>query len=129
MDKKLKQRLDRIQIELAEIPADALEVFWDFNERHSYSARLDAHHSAGSMIRRNSCSKTWLIVLSGRDKTDSTGKAKILIDPLLCGVTREGLPSYETFVMMREPDFVATPHLCPRVCHSTNQFDHPAATT
>ena len=110
MNDKLKKRLDEIQIELQKIPEDARPYLWDFNERHSYSARLDAHHSASSILSRNSCSKTHLIVLSGRDKTDSTGKAKILIDPLLCGVTREGFSSGEVLVMVREPHFVATPH-------------------
>jgi hypothetical protein len=111
MDDKLKKRLDKIRVDLQGIPRDALKTFWELNERHSYSARLDAHHSVrGLLSARNFCSKTWLIVLSGRDRTDSSGKAKILIDPLLCGVTREGFPFGERLVMVREPQFVATPH-------------------
>jgi hypothetical protein len=104
MDAKLKQQLERI-------PPDALNDFVKGLQRHSYSARLDAHHSISvRSILGGSCSKTDLILLSGRDETGSAGKAKILIDSLLCGVMFESFPSGVSLVMVREPHFVATPH-------------------
>ncbi len=104
MDAKLEQQLARI-------PPDALNEFVKRLQRHSYSARLDAHHSVSVLsVLGGSCSKTDLIVLSGRDETDSAGKAKISIDPLLCGLEFEGLLSDQRLRMVREPHFVATPH-------------------
>ncbi len=104
MDAKLRRQLERI-------PPDALGEFVELRQKHSYSARLDAHHSVHNIIKfGNPCSKTDLIVLSGRDQTGSAGKKKILIDPLLCGVLFENLPGTSSLVMMRNPNFVATPH-------------------
>jgi hypothetical protein len=56
----------------------------------------------------NSCAKTDLLVLSGRDATDASGKITIRIDPLLCGATTEDV-SPDVLAMIRAPDFVATP--------------------
>lgn len=101
MDAKLKQQLEQI-------PQDVLDEFIESLQRHTYSARLDAHHSVSvRSIRGGSCSKTDLVVLSGNDTTGSGGTKKILIDSLLCGVVYEGLAG-GSLVMVREPNCVAT---------------------
>jgi hypothetical protein len=84
-----------------------LDIF-QRGERHAYVARLDAHHSARSLFVRAACWRTDLLVLSGRDVTDSAGKLTLTLDNLLCGAMTEGLPS--TLMLLREPKFVATAH-------------------
>jgi hypothetical protein len=107
MDAQIKQQLDNI-------PADALHEYVKGLQRHNYSARLDAYHSISiNSMLGSSCSETDLIVLSGRHQTGSTGKANILIDSLLCDVlsvdhTVGSL--LQQLKVIREPDFVATPH-------------------
>jgi hypothetical protein len=65
--------IDDLRDRLSKIPKDVLEQVLDGFSRHSYSAHLPAHHSVRA-IAGDSCSKTDLLVLSGRDRTDSQGK-------------------------------------------------------
>lgn len=106
-----KKSVERVSKELAKLPEEALDFFRENLQRHSYSARLDAHHSVRSVLALGggSCSKTDLLVVSGRDQTDSAGKAILPIHRLLCGATGEGLRSDTRLVLIREPQFVATP--------------------
>jgi hypothetical protein len=107
---KIKKSLANVRRELRGIPQDALDAFLVSLERNSYSAHLNAHHERHSVLGRGShCSKTDLLLLSGRETTNNAGKATLLIDTLLCGVVSEGLPSSQSFLLFTEPDFVATP--------------------
>jgi hypothetical protein len=103
-----KKSVEKVINELATLPDEALDFFRELLQRHSYSARLDAHHSVRSILA-SACSKTDLLVVSGRDQTDSSGKAVLPIHRLLCGATGEGLRSDTRLVLIREPQFVATP--------------------
>jgi hypothetical protein len=99
---ELRQRLERIQSEIATIPPDVLEGFLEQFQRHSYSVRLDARHSVRSILSPQiSCSNARLVVLSGSDETNNAGKITIRLDRLLCATD---------LVVIREPYFVATPH-------------------
>lgn len=107
-DEPVQKRLARIQAELARIPQEALDDFITLQQRHSYAARLDAHHATRNILARGvSCAKVYLVVLSGRDKTDSSGKVTLLLDELLCGVQFENTNGYP-LVLIREPPFLAT---------------------
>jgi hypothetical protein len=107
MDEKTRRRLATLAEELQRLPPDAyLDLYARFT-RHAFSAYLPAHHSTRSLFG-SSCAKTYLLVLTGRDATDGTGKVTIRIDPLLCGATTEEVAP-ETLVMIRHPNFVATP--------------------
>lgn len=105
-----KERLENIRTELAKLPQDVLDNFLEFWQRHSYSVRLDAHHSVRSILVQGSgsCSRTYLVVVSGRDQTDGSGKAVLPIHRLLCGASQENLVGAQ-IVLVREPQFVATP--------------------
>ncbi len=107
MDKKARKRAPRIPDALTRIPADALRGFLRGLVRDTYSVHLQAHHASRDLFGV-SCARTDLLMLSGRDATDATGKISIKIDDLLCGSISEGL-SPSILVMMREPNFVATP--------------------
>jgi len=79
---------------------------------HSYSAHLPAHRFSSGLfgLGSSSCAKTDILVLSGRQVTDNAGIAKLSLNSLLCGVVSEGLTAgFETYVMIRRPNFVATP--------------------
>lgn len=106
MSDKHAKALDSIRTQLTKLPPDALGTLLISLERHSYSARLDAHHLVRNILwDSKACSKIDLVVLSGRDKTDSSGKATLSLEPLLCGVHADaGYP----LVIMRVPPFVAT---------------------
>jgi hypothetical protein len=78
----------------------------------TYSAHLPAHRSSRSFFPfgGSSCSKTDILVLSGRETTNHEGITKLSLRTLLCGVVNEGLASGTVFTVIREPNFVATPH-------------------
>jgi hypothetical protein len=75
----------------------------------SYSARLPAHHHLREIFGGSFCSKTDILVLSGRDTTNSAGVATLSLNSLLCGVVNEGLTGNMIFTIIREPNFVVTP--------------------
>jgi hypothetical protein len=83
--------------------------------RRSYSARLDAHRNTRDVSGIfNTCAKTELIVLSGRDLTDRKGKAIIPISEIWCADTIQAdfvkaLPEDTSLQIIEEPNFVATP--------------------
>lgn len=108
MNDKHEKALQKIQREIASIPEDVLDAFLKSLERHSYSARLDAHLAVrNAFLRPNDitrCTQTDLLVVSGRDKTDNTGVVTLPIQ--FCGVVTDNYP----LVIIREPNFVATPH-------------------
>ncbi len=107
---KEKKSLANMRKELQSIPQDVLGRFVKSLEHHSYSAHLDAHRERHGLLGRgSSCSKTDLLVLSGRETTNRAGKATLLIDSLLCGVVSEGLGASGSFKLAGEPNFVATP--------------------
>jgi len=107
MDEKTRKRLAAIADELLRLPPGTPQLFFESLVRNSYSVHLPAHHSSRSPFGA-SCAKTDLLMLSGRDITDSTGKKTIRIDDLLCGSTTEDV-SPAVLVMLREPNFVVTP--------------------
>lgn len=108
MDDVVKKRLNNLNQELASLPPDALDFLRDRISRHSFVAHLDAHRSTRFTFELGSfCSKTDLLVLSGRDLTDHSGKAVLPIHRLLCGAINL-LPNVQ-LVLIREPQFVATP--------------------
>lgn len=111
---KLRAQIDNLAKE------DLILVAIEAGGTRSYSAHLPAHHHLREIFGSSSCYKTDILVLSGRDKTDNTGVAKIPINSLLCGVVTEGdgLPPGWNFVMIREPNFVATPQ-SPLPCFAT----------
>ena len=111
---------------------DVLDAFIKTFERHSYSARLDAHHAVRNtfMGRNNvtSCAQTDLLVFSGRDNVDGAGRVTLPIQSLLCGAATEGLEdfAFTELVIVQEPNFVATPRgstptFLTAVTHSTPQ--------
>jgi hypothetical protein len=109
MNDKHEKDLEKIRQDVASIPQDVLDAFLRRLERYSYSARLDAHLAvrnslfAPKTITR--CLQTDLLIISGRDWTDSTGVINIPI--LFCGdVTGDTTQ----LAILREPNFVATPH-------------------
>jgi hypothetical protein len=110
MNDKFKKALEGIRTELSKLPEDALNEFVKSLQRHSYSARLDAHHSVRSLLEfgGGSCSRTDLLVVSCRDTTDRSGKVVLPIHRLLCGATDEGLED-TLLELIQEPQFVATP--------------------
>ena len=108
MDETVKEKVEALARELPTLPEEALVDFRELLSRHSYSARLDGHHSVRSILGLT-CSKVYLLVLSGRDRTDRSGKAVLPIHRLLCGVAFEGMPSGDQLVLIREPEFAATP--------------------
>jgi hypothetical protein len=104
---------DEIRDIFVKFPPGVLDRARELLTRHSYSAHLPAHH-ARNFFGTISCSKTDILVLSGRDKTDNNGKTKIILDSILCGAATEDLrvgnaSSSRTFVMVQEPSFVVTP--------------------
>lgn len=106
MSDKHEKALEKAQRELANLPPAVQEEFLNRLRRHSYSAHLDAEHTVRNSLGfgRPTCSKTDLYILSGRDETNRSGKVTVPIQ--LCGIATEDLP----FVIVREPNFVATPH-------------------
>jgi hypothetical protein len=110
MNNEAKQILEKIRAGLPEIPQDELDIVVQSLERHAYSAHLDAHHSVRSILKAGggSCSKTDLLVMSGSDLTNRSGKIVLPIHRLLCGSTSEGLPM-GTLLLIRVAQFVATP--------------------
>jgi hypothetical protein len=118
MDEKTKRRLATLVEELQRLPPDAYPDLYARFTRHSFSAYLPAHHATRSLFG-SSCAKTYLLVLSGRDVTGGDGKVTIHIDHLLCGATTEEVDP-ETLVMIRHPNFVATP-LAATPCFATVQ--------
>lgn len=111
MDETVKKKVEALTRELPTLPEEALEHLLNHFRRNSYSARLDGHHSVRSILEEGggTCHKTDLLVLSGRDRTDRSGKAVLPIHRLLCGVATEGMPSDTQLVLIREPEFTATP--------------------
>jgi hypothetical protein len=109
MDEKVKKKVDTLIREMLTLPEEALENFRVFNSRHSYSARLDGHHSVRSLFGLSACSKVDLLVVSGRDTTDRSGKATLPIHQLLCGATAERQRGEGRLALVREPQFVVTP--------------------
>ena len=114
MDDKIVKAAEKIIAEYSRIPRDVTDAIQFLTKRHSYSARLDAHHLVRSSIGFGEpvCSKTDLFVLSGTDVTDTTGRVTLPIQSLLCGATEgleESYPRVE-LVIVRAPNFVATPH-------------------
>jgi hypothetical protein len=107
-DKKVEQ----IRTQIENLAREGLVLEAIEGGIQSYSAHLPAHRSSRSLFPwgGSSCSKTDILVLSGRDRTDNAGIAKVSVNSLLCGVVSEGLASNATYVMIREPNFVATPH-------------------
>lgn len=102
---------DRLYAELSSLPPNAQDLLFQMNPGRSYAARLEAHHWTTRVLGIGTvCYKTYLIVLSGRYRTGSNGKAVLRIDRLLCGVLRENPPpSPKSYILIREPQFVATP--------------------
>ena len=92
-------------------PEDAYETLRGRLRRNSFSARLAGHHAARNapFATRPKVHKTDLLVLSGRDRTDRSGKVVLPIHQLLGGVANEGVLSNTQYVLIREPEFVATP--------------------
>jgi hypothetical protein len=107
------KKIDKIRTQIENLAKEdlILEVI-EADTIRTYSAHLPAHRSSRSLFPfiGSSCSKTDILVLSGRDRTDNAGIAKLSLKSLLCGVVSEGLASHETFVMIREPNFLATAH-------------------
>lgn len=107
MAKKTRKRLTNIPSDLLKLPPGMLQGLILRLTRDSYAVHLPAHHSSRSILGA-SCAKTDLLLLSGRDATDDTGKVTIRIDDLLCGSISEDIsPGF--LVMVREPNFVVTP--------------------
>ena len=102
MNDRHEKSLEKIQREIANIPQDVLDAFLRRYERHSFSARLDAHHAIRNTFFRPkliySCKHTDILVISGRDNVDGTGR---MILPI---------KHCEDYHIIREPNFVATPH-------------------
>ncbi len=111
MDETVKKKVEALARELPTLPEEVLKEFLNRFRRNSFSARLDGHHSVRSILEEGggTCHKTYVIVLSGRDRTDHSGKAVLPIHRLLCGVAFEGMPSGDQLVLIREPEFAATP--------------------
>ena len=107
MAEKTRKRRAQIPDDLLKLPPGVLRGFLQGLARDSYSVHLPAHHSSRSFLGL-SCARTDLLMLSGRDVTDGTGKVTIRIDDLLCGsITEDVSPAF--LVMLREPNFVVTP--------------------
>ncbi len=107
MDEETRKRLAQIPDELRKLSPGVLHGFLEGLVRNSYSVHLPAHHSSRSLLG-SSCAKTDLLMLSGRDATDGTGKVTLRMDDLLCGsITEDVSPAF--LVMLREPNFVVTP--------------------
>ena len=111
MDETLKKKVDTLTRELPALPEEALESLRNYFRRNSFSARLDGYHSVRTILQDDGGTrrKTDLLVLSGRDRTDRSGKAVLPIHQLLCGVATEGIPSTSPLVLIREPEFTVTP--------------------
>lgn len=114
MDQKIAKAAKKIISEHSRIPREVLAAVQTLSERHSCSARLDAHHAVRSAlgIGGTVCAKTDLLFLSGRDVTDATGRCIVPLQTLLCRVATEGLEDFlvaSSFVIAREPIVVATP--------------------
>ncbi len=109
MNDKYEKSLTKLHDEFVGLPKDVREKFIEQFQRHSYSARLDAYHAKHDIFGfGQACSQTWLLFLSGRDRTDRQGKTTLPLQSLLCGAASEGLASQ--LVMVREPVVVATAH-------------------
>ncbi|MDA8260528.1 MAG: hypothetical protein M0Z99_33665 [Betaproteobacteria bacterium] len=107
MNDKYEKSFTKLHDELVGLPKDVRVEFIKRFQRHNFSARLDAYHSVRDIFGfGNACSQTYLLFLSGRDKTDRLGKITLPLH--LCGAATEGLQG--GLVMVREPDFVATSH-------------------
>jgi hypothetical protein len=107
MNDKHEKTLTKLHDELLRLPKDVREEFIKGFQRHSFSARLDAYHSVRTIFGSgNICSQTYLLFLSGRDRTDRSGKMTLPLQSLLCGAATDGLQG--GLVILREPDFVAT---------------------
>jgi hypothetical protein len=115
MDEDLKKRVDGMADELGNLPPEGISYLRHFVRRRSYSARLDAHRNTRDVSGIfNTCAKTELIVLSGRDLTDRKGKAIIPISEIWCADTIQAdfvkaLPEDTSMQIIEEPNFVATP--------------------
>jgi len=111
MDEALKKNVDKLRQELVTLPPEVLDAFRENLQRHSYAVRLEAHHAVRSVLVAggSACSKADLLFVSGRDQTDSSGRIVLPIHRLLCGATSEGLRSDMGLVLIREPQFLATP--------------------
>ena len=107
MDEETRKRLAQIPDELKKLSPGVLHGFLEGLVRNSYSVHLPAHHSSRSLLG-SSCAKTDLLMLSGRDATDASGKVALRMDDLLCGSITEDV-SPAVLVMLREPNFVVTP--------------------
>jgi hypothetical protein len=107
MDEETRKRLAQIPNELLKLPPGVLHGFLEGLVHNSYSVHLPAHHSSRGLLGAF-CARTDLLMLSGRDVTDGTGKVTIKIDDLLCGSITEDV-SPAVLMMLREPDFVVTP--------------------
>jgi hypothetical protein len=109
MNDKYEKSLAKLHDEFLGLPKDVREEFIERFQRHSYSARLDAYHAKRDIFGfGQTCSQTWLLLLSGRDRTDRQGKTTLPLHSLLCGAANEGPAS--RLVMVREPVVVATVH-------------------
>jgi hypothetical protein len=115
MANKIIQRLEVLANEIVKnpIPPDVEEAFRERWTRHSFSAHLDADDRARNLFfpGDNICKKTELIVLTGVDSTDDSGKATIPISSLLCdaGIKDFVHQTSGRFVLIQEPSFLATP--------------------
>ncbi|MBU2641739.1 MAG: hypothetical protein KJ889_08040 [Gammaproteobacteria bacterium] len=109
MHDKYEKSLAKLHDEFVGLPQDVRLEFIERFQRHSFSARLDAYHAKRDLFGfGNACSQTWLLFLSGRDRTDRQGKTTLPLQSLLCGAASEGLANQ--LVMVREPVVVATAH-------------------
>lgn len=111
MNDKYEKSLAKLHDEFVGLPEDVRREFIERFQRHSYSARLDVYHAKRDIFGfGNVCSQTWLLFLSGRDRTDHQGKTTLPLHALLCGAASEGLANGQQMVMVREPVVVATAH-------------------
>lgn len=109
MHDKYEKSLAKLHDEFVGLPEDVRKEFIVRYQRHSYSARLDAYHAKRDIFGfGQACSQTWLLFLSGRDRTDRQGRTTLPLQSLLCGAASEGLAS--RLVIVREPVVVATAH-------------------
>src|SRR5574340_437594 len=109
LNEKHEKSLAKLHDEFVGLPEDVRREFIERFQRHSYSARLDAYHAKRDIFGfGQACSQTWLLFLSGRDRTDRQGKTILPLQSLLCGAASEGLAG--PLVIVRDPVVVATAH-------------------
>lgn len=106
MSDKHEKALEKVHHELANLPRELQEGFFRRFQRHHSSVHLDAQHAVRNILGHGTttCSQTDLFILSGRENTNVSGRATLPV--LFCGITTNVWP----LVIIREPNFVATPH-------------------